>query len=202
MRDSLKGFMFLVCLKTYNRFWIPKSFDTNISRQLFDYIITLFCTQKLIWNVRFKDFWYTKIIVKYIIFKYMIEPNISGHLSCLRGILKRTREILTFLDKSQKPSYNFFYSKIQQMTLSNYIQSKVRCIPFYYKARHNQGEGITTLRICQYFFIQWVIETCFEMLKSSEHEKLWRYSYNKFPNFYDCSEVRSADPPISFTIWF
>ena len=67
----------------------------------------------------------------------MIEPNICGHPFYLRGILKRTREISTFLDKSQKPSYIFFYSKIQQMTLSNYMQSKVRCIPFYYKARHN-----------------------------------------------------------------
>ena len=134
MRDSLKDLMFLVCLKTYDRFWIPKSFDTNISRQLFDYMITLFCTQKLVWNVRFKDFWYTKIIVKYIIFKFMIEPNICGHPSYLRGILKRTREILTFLDKSQKPSFIF---KNPAMIMYNYMQSRIRCMPFYYKARHN-----------------------------------------------------------------
>ena len=29
-----------------------------------------------------------------------------------------------------------------------------------------------------------VIETCFEMLKSSEHEKLWRYSNYKSANLY------------------
>ena len=43
-----------------------------------------------------------------------------------------------------------------------------------------------------------MIETCFEMLKSSEHEKLERYSNYKSSNFKDCSEVRSAVPPISF----
>ena len=36
------------------------------------------------------------------------------------------------------------------------------------------------------------------MLKSSEHEKLWHYSYYESPNFKDCSEVRSSDPPILF----
>ena len=35
------------------------------------------------------------------------------------------------------------------------------------------------------------------MLKSSEHEKLWCYE-NESLNFKDCSEVRSADTPISF----
>ena len=42
-----------------------------------------------------------------------------------------------------------------------------------------------------------VIETYFEILKSSEHHKLWRYSNYKSPTFYDCPEVRSADPPTS-----
>ena len=38
----------------------------------------------------------------------------------------------------------------------------------------------------------------FEMLKSSEHEKLWHYLTYKSSNFRYCSEVRSADPPIWF----
>ena len=42
-----------------------------------------------------------------------------------------------------------------------------------------------------------MIETCFEMLKSSEQEKLRRFSTYKSPNFYDCSEVFIAGPPIS-----
>ena len=37
-----------------------------------------------------------------------------------------------------------------------------------------------------------------EMLKSSEHEKSWHYSNYKSPNFLDCSEVRTANPSISF----
>ena len=41
-----------------------------------------------------------------------------------------------------------------------------------------------------------MIEAYSEMLKSSEHDKLWRYSNYKSPNFYNCCEVRSADPPI------
>ena len=36
------------------------------------------------------------------------------------------------------------------------------------------------------------------MLESSNNEKLWDYSNYKSPNFKDCSEVRSADPPILF----
>ena len=44
-----------------------------------------------------------------------------------------------------------------------------------------------------------IIKTCFEMLKSSEHEKLKSYyKYYKSPNLKKCSEVRSADPPILF----
>ena len=42
-----------------------------------------------------------------------------------------------------------------------------------------------------------MIETCFEMLKSSEHEKLRSYSTYKSPNFDDCSEVFIAGLPIS-----
>ena len=38
------------------------------------------------------------------------------------------------------------------------------------------------------------------MLKSSEHEKLRRYLNYRSLNFKDCSEVRSADPPISLNI--
>ena len=41
-----------------------------------------------------------------------------------------------------------------------------------------------------------VIETCFEMLKSSEHKILRRNLQFKSNNFEDCSEVRSADPRI------
>ena len=36
------------------------------------------------------------------------------------------------------------------------------------------------------------------MLKYSEHEKLWHFSNYGSPNLKDCSEVRSADPLISF----
>ena len=58
---------------------------------------------------------------------------------------------------------------------------------------------ISILRIYQYWiFNHTVIKTCFEILKSSEHEKLWRYLNYKSPNFQDCSEAISADPPISF----
>ena len=49
---------------------------------------------------------------------------------------------------------------------------------------------ITTLRIYQYWkFYYTVIETGFEMLKSSEHEKLWCYLSYKSHNILDCSEV-------------
>ena len=48
-------------------------------------------------------------------------------------------------------------------------------------------KGITTLINIQYWiFHHIVIETCFKMLKSSEHRKLRRY---KSPQFLDCSEV-------------
>ena len=58
-------------------------------------------------------------------------------------------------------------------------------------------EGITTLRIYQYLKFQYtVIETCFGMLKSPEHEKLKRYSNYKSLIFKDCSKVKSADPLI------
>ena len=52
-------------------FCLPEIYNANISHQPFDYIITFvnykhkckrwFCTQKQILNVRFKDFWFTKI---------------------------------------------------------------------------------------------------------------------------------------------
>ena len=54
------------------------------------------------------------------------------------------------------------------------------------------------IRYQYWIFYHTVIETCFEMLKSSEYEKLRRYSNYKSPIFLDCSEVRSAVPPISF----
>ena len=48
----------------------------------------------------------------------------------------------------------------------------------------SREQGITTLRIYQYWiFHHTKKETCFEMLKSSEHEKSWRCSYCKSPNF-------------------
>ena len=56
-------------------------------------------------------------------------------------------------------------------------------------------KGILTLRIYQYWiFHPSVIEICFEMLKSSEHEKLRRYSSYKSPNFLECTEVFSWSP--------
>ena len=55
---------------------------------------------------------------------------------------------------------------------------------------HPREKGITTLRTYQYWiFHHTVIETCFEMLKSSEREKLWCYSSYKSPYILDCSEV-------------
>ena len=54
-------------------------------------------------------------------------------------------------------------------------------------------EGITNIRIYQSLFHHY---TCYEMLKSSEHEKLRRYTNYEPQNLKDCSEVRLADPPI------
>ena len=69
----------------------------------------------------------------------------------------------------------------------------------HFKRYNFQREGITTLRIYQYWIIHnTVIKTCFEMLKFSERKKFWRYSNYKSPNFKDCSEVRSADPLILY----
>ena len=60
-------------------------------------------------------------------------------------------------------------------------------------------KGISTRRINQYWiFHHTLIETYFEMLKSSEHEILGRSSNYKSPIFQDCSEVRSADSQMSF----
>ena len=67
-----------------NIFRIPKSFNTNISHQLFDYTITLLIhnartqiievtyTKKQVLKVRFQDFWYTKINLsqKYILINF------------------------------------------------------------------------------------------------------------------------------------
>ena len=39
-----------------------------------------------------------------------------------------------------------------------------------------------------------MIETCFKLIKSSEHQKLWRYSSYKSPNILDCSEDFSWFP--------
>ena len=52
------------------------------------------------------------------------------------------------------------------------------------------SKNLSILNISLYIV---VIETSFEMLKYSKHEKLWRYS-----NY--SSEVRSADPPFSFSL--
>ena len=38
------------------------------------------------------------------------------------------------------------------------------------------------------------------MLKSSEIRKLFCYSNYRFPNFKDCSEVRSADPQFNLLL--
>ena len=51
----------------YKHICIPESFNTNISLQLFDYIMTFvsskgdFVPKKTVLNVRFKDFWFKKI---------------------------------------------------------------------------------------------------------------------------------------------
>ena len=51
-------------------------------------------------------------------------------------------------------------------------------------------KGSTTLRIYQYLiFHHKVTETCFEMLKSSDHKKLRHYSSYKSLIFLDCSQV-------------
>ena len=58
---------------------------------------------------------------------------------------------------------------------------------FNFASNHSwifREKGITTLQISQYWIFQHaVIETCFEMLESSEHEKVWRFSSYKSPNF-------------------
>ena len=60
---------------------------------------------------------------------------------------------------------------------------------FLQKSREKE---INTLRIFKYWiFYHTVIETCFKMLKSSENEKLTRYSSYKSHNFLDCSKVFS-----------
>ena len=40
------------------------------------------------------------------------------------------------------------------------------------------------------------------MLKSSEHEKLWRNSNYGYANLEACSDIRSVDPSISFYCQF
>ena len=44
--------------------------------------------------------------------------------------------------------------------------------------------------------IKQLLETCFEMLKSLEHDKLWRYSNYNSTCSQDFSEVRLVNPPI------
>ena len=61
-----------------------------------------------------------------------------------------------------------------------------------------EKEGIPTLRTYKYWIIyHTVIETCFELLKSSEHEKLWGYSSNKTPNFFRLFCSFLTGPPIT-----
>ena len=56
---------------------------------------------------------------------------------------------------------------------------------------------LTIIAVDQYWiFHHSVIETCFEMLKSSEHKKSLRYSNYEYSNFKDCYKVKCADPPI------
>ena len=57
---------------------------------------------------------------------------------------------------------------------------------------------ITTLRINLYWiFHHTVIETCFEIIKYSEHEKLWRYSTYKSPNSLDFLILLSWSPNLN-----
>jgi len=64
--------------------YIPESFDTDISHQLFDYTITFVNSalsntngnfvHKTGFKRSFKDFWYTKINVHLIIIKMRLNP--------------------------------------------------------------------------------------------------------------------------------
>ena len=57
-------------------------------------------------------------------------------------------------------------------------------ILFTFLVSHPRKKGITTLRIYQCWILNHkVIETCFEMLKSSEHENLRSYSSYWFSRF-------------------
>ena len=66
-----------------------------------------------------------------------------------------------------------------------------------------QRKGITTLRIYQNgIFHHTVIETCFEMLNPSEHQKLLLYSNYKFPIFKFFLKLDQLIPQFYFTINF
>ena len=69
--------------------------------------------------------------------------------------------------------------------IHNSIEIEIKYL--YFKEK-----GITTLRIYQYrIFHHTVIENCFEMLKSSAHEKNDdAIETINPPNFYDCTEVK------------
>ena len=55
----------------------------------------------------------------------------------------------------------------------HYIVQYIFCIVYKYWLWNSREKGITTLRIYQYWiFHHTVIETCFEMVKSSEHINL------------------------------
>ena len=56
--------------------------------------------------------------------------------------------------------------------------------PYHIRVFLLREEEITTLKIyLHWIFYHLKIQTCFEMLKSSEHKKIWRCSNYKSPNF-------------------
>ena len=72
----------------------------------------------------------------------------------------------------------------------------IQCKIYTQRERDYYSTNLSILNISSYTGI----ETCFEMLISSEHEKLWCYTCYKSPNILDCSEVFRLVPQFNFTI--
>ena len=76
------------------------------------------------------------------------------------------------------------WSKVCPWLLRLWIKLSKNSVSSFRENLQKGRERVTTLRIYQYWiFHHTVIETSLEMLKSSEHKKLRRYSNYKSPNF-------------------
>ena len=87
---------------------IPESFNTNISHKLFDYTITFVNSQpqdtnskgdyvlkKLVLNVCYKDFWYTKIYIKH--FVLLVNLRCICHIKTLFDFITIHRSLVSFI---------------------------------------------------------------------------------------------------------